>query len=253
MASSSFASLKPYAIPLVAVMVVGICLPLVVMPGYNDIQVKLADIGAYTTVKDSLQQKLNTLQSMDNEANKKLLADSLELAIPASEDAAGLLAQLERIAQEVGATSQSARFAQAADPTAKAAVSPVATDAVAIPKTAPAATEMISQEITVTLAVSGTFAQVYNFVDKAENSLRLNNITQLNIVKDQSDDGRVLAQFDITAPYVPNLTDLGVVSTLLPEVQVSASNPVIERIKKYSVDSFTVPDPSSVRGRNNPF
>lgn len=251
--SSSLATLKPYAIPLVAVMVVGICVPLVIMPGYSNIQTKMADISAYEEVKSALQQKLTTLQAMDTAAHKALLQSSLELAIPASPDAAGLMAQMERIAQEVGVTLQGARYTPGSDEVPAGALGASESASAAIPKVVPAATDMPLRNVSVSLTLTGTFPQVYNFASKTESSLRLNSISQFSIIEEDAGSDRVIAQFDIQAPYIANLTDLGVVSTMLPEVQVSGDNPTIVKLKKMSVSSFSTADPKTITGRDNPF
>src|SRR5690606_8594266 len=108
----------------------------------------------------------------------------LEPAVPSSSDAAGLLAQLERIAQDVGATALQARHSYSPAPTVQVTTgagpqaSDTAGDGPATVEAVPASIAMPNQLVTVSLAISGSYGQVSNFISKAESSLRLNSIVK---------------------------------------------------------------------------
>jgi Tfp pilus assembly protein PilO len=109
-------------------------------------------------------QVLKTKYQAVGEAANKVLA-----AVPSGEDVKGLLVQVEELASQNGLILSSVSFASAAaaakDEPAAAAVSTGGSSV---------------KSLTITLALSGEYNNLKNFLQAAENNLRLMDISSIN-------------------------------------------------------------------------
>ncbi len=245
--SLDLSSLKTYAIPLAALVVVGVSVPLMLLPGYESLQKNLATQAERQQLVDDLNVKVQTLAAIDVDQQNALLADPLLVAVPSEPDAAGLLGSLEKLAQEADVSTRVVGYVSSVDAaTGASAVAPVA-------EVDP--TQLVPQSVTVSLSVVGPYDRVASFITKVENSIRLTNFTSVNLTLDQSEvnSGNIIASLTVDSIYVPSLTNLGAAELPLATADTSATSPLMAQLKAMSKATYSQIDPSTIQGKSSPF
>jgi Tfp pilus assembly protein PilO len=144
------------------------------MPSITDNQAKIAAYNADIALAEAKSQSIN-------DANKRLaaisgLVNQLLIAIPEDVNAPDLIAEIE----------------------ATAAVNQVDLSSISPPGSSGQGIDNTSSGLSTTITVSGGFANLYNFINSLENSIRFAKITGLSISSGESGLGATIT-FDVFA------------------------------------------------------
>jgi Tfp pilus assembly protein PilO len=236
-ANLNFEKIKPYLLPIVALSVLVVLVPLVILPWIGDIQTSLATTSTKQTQLTKMQDKVAMLNKMDNQTNKQLLQDKVQPAIPDEADPAGMLGTLEQVAVASGASAKGVHFGGS---TAAAPASPSASGTAANPAVA------------TSLSVQGNYASILSFIAQSETVARVVSLTSMHILPVGEDGGILTATFDVEAPYQPIPADLGPADQPLPE-QTAAKTKTLDMISKLHQASYAPTPAIRISGKQNPF
>ena len=233
--SMNLDSLKSYALPIVAAVVVVAAVPLAIMPWFSDITTNWDKMSVESTRRDTLKTKADALEGFDVTENKALLEDTVLPAIPAEMDPAGLLGTIEQIARLSQVSIAGVSYSDAAS-------SVVATDA---------ATQVEGMNfVTVSVSVEGSYEQIASFIARSEMVSRVVTLDTLHIVKGEDGNPNV-ASFDIRSPYVAHPETLELEAPF--EDLGTAEAAVIDHLNTFDDVEYAPTDISSIVGKTNPF
>lgn len=233
-ANLNFEKVKPYLLPIIALIVLVILVPLIIMPWVSDVQTGFGNMGTSQTKLTAMQAKADALDKMDGQTNKQLLQQKVEPAIPSEADPAGVLGTLEQVAITSGATAKAVQFGQGTGPSS------------------PSAAAAGKDEVSTNLTVQGSYANIATFIAQSEAVARVVSINSLHIVPAADGSAALLATFSVSAPYQPLLDDLGPAEEPLPE-QTAAKTKTLEAISKLHAASYAPTTLSEITGKQNPF
>lgn len=228
--------IKPYLLPIIALVVLIVLVPLVIMPWIGEVRTNYANYNDRKTKLTEMQVKADKLEKMDATANLNTLQTEVEPAIPSQADPSGVLGTLEQLAYASGTTPKGVQFAAAAT------AAPVAAAA-----GAPAAGTSVATNIT----VEGPYANVVSFVTQSESIRRVVGLTSLHITASQV-PGVVTATFDVVAPYQAVPTDLGSTDQPLPEL-TAAKTITLKKVTSLTEPKYAATPIVDIIGKQNPF
>lgn len=225
--------LKPYLLPIIALAVLIILVPLVIMPWIGQINTSFHNLGDRQAKLTTMQAKADTLEHMDAATNKSILQTKVEPAIPSQADPSGVLGTLEQLAIASGTTAKGVHFAAAGTTTA------------ADPNAASAGTS-----VSTNLSIEGHYANILSFISQSETVARVVGLTSMHIVADDTDI--LVATFDVVAPYQAIPTDLGPADQPLPE-QTKAQTKTLAIVNALHMASYAPTPVVDISGKQNPF
>ena len=228
-------SLKSYALPIIAAVVVVAAVPLAIIPWFNDITANWDKMSVESARRDTLKAKADALEGFDVTENKALLEQTVLPAIPAEMDPAGLLGTIEQIARLSQASISGVTYSDAT-------ASVVATDATA-------QVEGMNYVI-VSVSVEGSYEQIASFIARSEMVSRVITLDTLHIVKGEDGNPNV-ASFDIRSPYIAHPETLELEAPF--EELGTTETAVIDHLNTFDDVEYAPTDVSSIVGKTNPF
>ena len=233
--SMNLDSLKSYALPIIAAVVVVAAVPLAIIPWFNDITANWDKMSVESARRDTLKAKADALEGFDVTENKALLEQTVLPAIPAEMDPAGLLGTIEQIARLSQASISGVTYSDAT-------ASVVATDATA-------QVEGMNYVI-VSVSVEGSYEQIASFIARSEMVSRVITLDTLHIVKGEDGNPNV-ASFDIRSPYIAHPETLELEAPF--EELGTTETAVIDHLNTFDDVEYAPTDVSSIVGKTNPF
>ncbi len=234
--SMNMDSLKTYALPIIAAVVVVAAVPLAIMPWFNDITTNWDKAAVESDRRDALKVKADALEKFDVTENKALLEQTVLPAIPATMDPAGLLGTIEQVARVAGVGVKGITYANGA-------VSAVQ------PSDAAAKVEGLGS-ITATVSMEGSYEQIAMFITRSEMVSRVLALETLHITKGEGDTPAT-ASFDIRSPYIPHPATLALEAPF--QELGSAETSVVDYLKSFEEVDYAPTDVSSIVGKTSPF
>ena len=165
-------------------------------PAWQELQ-SLPDIADYESTKQVAQQELDSLNSMNEEFAQLSATDRqrLDLALPRGQDLPNLLAQLEGIAETTNFIITDIGFS--ADRETKTAALPGS-------EVAPVAGATEAKELKINLTIQGgDYAELKKFINTAEASLRLLQLTSLTFATKQASSSGNVYTLNLRTAYLP--------------------------------------------------
>lgn len=234
-ANFNFDKIKPYMLPIIALVVLVVLTPLVILPWFTNARTNWDMVKSQQTKLTALQTKADALDKMNTTTNKQALDEKVEPAIPSQADPAGVLGTLEQVAVASGATAKGVHFGQGA---------------AAAPAAAAATTE--GGNVTVSLSIQGSYASIFNFISQSETVSRVISLSTMHIVPAGDTNNTLVATFDALAPYQPVPTNLGLAEEPLP-VFTSAKSKTLTAVSSLHQATYAPTPDTSISGRQSPF
>jgi Tfp pilus assembly protein PilO len=219
---------KEYMLPILTFVVILTIIPLVALGWVGQVMDVFKTLDVKKEQVRVMQAKLQALEGLNDEENRKQLVQKVEPALPSVADPSGALGTIEQVAAASGVRMSAANYANGAVTKGQGGESLVKA----------------------TVTVAGDYAAINAFLKATEKAARILEVETLQI---SSGAGAVAATMGINAPYMGVLTDLGAPDAALPGSMSAQQQSTLNRLSALSVAPFAPTDEKAIAGKANPF